>query len=262
MALSAWFVGSITLPSQTISITTAGPVTENVVIAAGSYYLRSATAARSILDLLLAAMNTHSVLSGATAVIRRDRRIVIGATQSFTLTWPADNVLRDLLGYTGTLTPTATSFVATNRSPLLWSPGYLATPKTIEGVDGYTVPHQSVLKSVDGTQVYCDHYGTETWQDLSWTHIMPERMRVADSADGGATFHEFFEQCAMLRARFLYHQEIDELDTSTTTVTWDTARGPYVLRDDFGGDWYRRNVAYAEVSSPLDLPIHLVAEYA
>lgn len=260
MPTSAWFVGSQTLAAQTLAIT-QGATTENIVLPAGSYYLRSATSSLSLLAAMVTAINAHSLISGATAVVQRNRIVALGATQTFTLTWPADNILRNLLGFAANLTPAATSHTAPAVSPLLWSPGYLATPATIEGVTGYTVPHQAIYKSDDGTQVDCDHYGSETWQDLEWTHVLPERMRVA-TGTGGGTFHEFYEQCGMLRRRFLYHQEIDELDGSTTAVTWDTALGCYVLRPDFPDQWYRRNVQFAEVSSPLELPIHLVDEYA
>lgn len=262
MSLSAWFVGSITLPTQTIRVT-QGATSENIDIPAGAYYLRHSTAALSLIDAVATAITSHTLVTVATCTVRRNRLVVITSAESIVVEWPSDNVLRDLLGYTGDLTPAALTFSATNISPLLFSPGYLATPRTIEGVTGYTIPHQSVRKSSDGTQVQCDHYGEETWQDLAWTHIMPERLRTTGTtAAQGGTFHQFFQQCAMLRRRFLYHQEIDEDDASTTAVTWDTALGSYVLRPEIDGDWYRRNVPFADVSSPLDLPMHLVAEYA
>jgi hypothetical protein len=253
--LSAWLLGSIYLSDQRFDVdasTTGGFV-------AGGYYLRSATAARSIIDDL-ATQIVAAVGGTCTITLTRGRTVRIVFNTARTVTWGASTQIRNLLGFTADL-GSATTHDAPNVSPLLWSPGYLATPATIEGVDGYTVPHQAIYKSADGSQVYCAHYSTETWQDLSWSHIMPERMRVA-TGTGGGTFHEFFEQCGLLRARFLYHQEIDELDGSTTSVTYDTARGPYVLRDNFDGDWYRRNVPNAEVSSPLDLPMQQVAEYA
>lgn len=253
--LSAWLIGSITMPASTLTVDA-----DLFAWPADSYYLVSSTSALSMIDFL-AARIVANVGGTCVITITRGRTIRIVFDTPRTVTWGAATQLRDLLGFTTDL-GSATTHDAPNVSPLLWSPGYLATPKTIEGVDGYTVPHQAITKSADGTQVYCTHYGQETWQDLSWSHIIPERMRVDDSTNGGGTFHEFFEQCALLRARFLYHQEVDELDGSTTTATLDTARGPYVLRPEFDGDWYRRNVPNAEVSSPLDLPIHLVDEYA
>lgn len=251
--LSAWFIGSIYMPASTLTVDAAGFSWPE-----GPYYLRSATSALSMIDFL-ATRIVANVGGTCTIVLTRGRTVRITFNTARTVTWGAATQLRDLLGFTGDLGSAATHD-APNVSPLLWSPGYLATPKTIARVDGYTVPHQANYKSADGSKVYSAHYSTETWQDLSWSHIMPERMRVA-TGTGGGTFHEFFEQCAMLREMFLYHEEVDELDGSTTTATLDTARGPYVLRDNFDGDWHRRNVANAEVSSQLDLPIHQVAEY-
>jgi len=166
--------------------------------------------------------------------------------------------LADVLGYDADCTGDNT-YDAVSISPLLFSAGFMATPKTIQDVDGYTIPHHAAYKSDDGTQIYDVHYGDETWQDLSWPHILPERMRVASTADGGGTFHEFFEQCAKYHRRFLYYQEIDEDDTSSTAVTWTTGRGPYALRQ-VDGDWYRRNVANAELSCSLELPLIELAE--
>lgn len=254
MALTAWFVGSITTASISTTVD-ATPVT----LTAASRYLRHATSALSILDSLAAAI-VAAVGGTCTIVVQRDRLIRVDFNTARTVTWSGTQ-LRDLLGFAGNL-GSAASHTATNVSPLLWSPGYLATPTTIAGVDGYTVPHQAVYKSDDGTQVGCDHYGSETWQELSWTHIMPDRLRVDDSQDGGGTFHEFFEQCALLRRRLYWYPDIDESLASSTAVTWVTGRGPYVLRPEFDGRWYRRNEPYAEVSSPLDLPLHLVEEYA
>lgn len=252
--LSAWFIGSIYLPGISITVDAS-----DTGITEGPYYLARSTTALSLIDTL-AARIVIAVGGTCTITLRRNRCVRIVFNTARTVTWGSGTQLRDLLGFTGDLA-SGTTHDAPNVSPLLWSPGYLATPKTIEDVTGYTVPHQAQTKSADGSQVYCTHYGSETWQDLSWSHIMPDRLRVA-TGTGGGTFHEFFEQCAMLRERFLYHQEIDELDGDTTAATLDTALGPYVLRPEFDGDWYRRNVPNAEVSSPLDLPMHLVDEYA
>lgn len=252
--LSAWFIGSIVIPGQSLTVDATA-----VAISAGTWYLRRDPTTYSLLDHI-AARIVANVGGTCTITIKRNRTVRIVFDVARTVTWGAATQIRDLLGFTGDLA-SGTTHDAPNVSPLLWSPGYLATPKTIAGVEGYTVPHQSVVKSADGTRVYCDHYSTETHNDLSWTHIMPDRLRVA-TGTGGGTFHEFFEQCAMLRERFVWHEEIDEDDASTSNVSYDTAKGPYVLREEFDGDWYRRNVAFAEVSSPLDLPIHQVAEAA
>lgn len=255
MSDSAWFIGSITIPAYSFDVDGV-PVS----IAAGTYYLHHNTAALSLLTTIAAAVLADTGFT-CTMVLTRARVVRMTLDSPADVDWTGATALRELLGFSEVTYTNLSAQSAENVSALLWSPGYLATPRTIQGVDGYTVQHQSVLKSADGTQVYATHYGEETWQDLSWTHIQPERMRV-DSTAGG-TFHEFFEQCAGLRVRFLYLETVDEIDGSTTTVsTISSAMGPYVLRPDMTGDWYRRNMPNAEVSSPLELPMHMVSEYA
>lgn len=253
--LAAWLIGSITMPASALTVDA-----DLFVWPAGAYYLQSPTSSLSMMDFL-AARIVANVGGTCTITFTRGRTIRITFDTPRTVTWGAATQLRDLLGFTGDLGSAATHD-APNVSPLLWSAGYLATPtKAPQGVDGYTVPHQSIYKSANGDQVYCAHYGSETWQDLSWSTIMPERLRVDDSTDGGGTFHEFYEQCALLRSRFLYHEAIDELDGSTAAASLDTPRGPYVLREGFAPDWYRRNVPNAEIAGSLDLPMHMVVEY-
>lgn len=260
MTISAWFIGSSTLPIITAEVGGA-----SLAMPAGTRYLRSATASLSLLDAIATAAST---LTGDThtLVVLRNRHIQWSATGG---NWDVDlstgngALLATLLGATlpgGSYTG-ASTYTFEEISPLLWSPGYMATPTTPEGFEGYTVPQQSITKSADGEEVYCDHYGEEVWNEFAWTHIMPERlMQFGTTAAQGGTFHQFHLQCAMLRARFLWHEEIDEDDASATAVTWDTAKGPYVLREEFADDWYKRNVPFAEVSSPLELPVHRVAE--
>lgn len=254
MPSSAWLVGSYRMPDQ--SFTVDGTPTS---VTAVNAYLRHSTSSISLISLFEDAIDAAGGPT-STVEILRNRRARITLSASADIAWTTATTLRDVLGFTqGNLTGAA-SYTADSVSPLLWSPGYLATPKTIFGVDGYSVDHQSIYKSDDGTEVYASHYGEETWQDLEWQHIVPERLRVDDSSDGGGTFHEFWEQCAKLRRRFSYYESVSEDDASTSAVTWTTRRGPYVMRPEADGDWYRRNVQNAEVSSPLSLPMHMLAE--
>lgn len=259
MSSASWLVGAITLPEA--SIVFDGDV---VSLSAGTYYPRHPTAALSLVDVINSAIDgSPSGITCTSCVVMRNRLVRINLSSAADLLWTTGGADADAwaaaLGFDGTDLTGAASYTADSISPLLFSAGFMATPKTVQDVDGYTIPHHAAYKADDGTQIYDVHYGDETWQDLSWAHILPERMRVADTADGGGTFHEFWEQCAKYHRRFLYYQEIDEDDSSTTAVTWTTGRGPYALRE-VDGDWYRRNVANAELSCSLDLPLIQLAE--
>lgn len=258
---SAWFVGSLPIAAQSFTIDAYA-----ASVAAGDYYLRSSTYSGDLIDALAAEM-TSAGLALVSVQMMRSRQIRITASTTFAVTWGTATVLRDLLGFTQGNLSGASSYTAAGVSPLLWSPGSVATPATIQGVDGYVVDNFQQLKSEDGSQSQTVIFSEETWQDLEWSHVLPERMRVANGVDGGGTFHEWYEQCGKLGYRFLYYQTVFESDDAATSATWDdssdNAFGPYVLRlDARGGKYYRRNVDFADVSSPMSLALHLVDEYA
>lgn len=253
-----WFIGSITIPLQSFTVTATG-----ATVAADDYYLDHSASARSLMRQVGVSI-VAAVGGTATVEFLRNRRIRITLSVAQAITWGMATQLRDLLGFTGDL-GSATVHTATNVSPLLWSPGYTGNPQTIRGKAGYLVPHQSIVKSDDGTQSHTYHLGEETWQEYSWSHIDPARLMVTGTAAaGGGTYYEFHRQCAMLGVRFNCYQGLVEDDSdSSTAVGVTTELGPYVLRPEARrGDWFRRNIPNAEISSPLELPLHVVAEYA
>lgn len=260
MADAAWLVGAVTIPAQSFNVNDGGG-NDPVTVAAGTYYLRHATGSLSLIRAVSDAIDSSaSAISVDGLTVRRSRHLFLDFNAAASVTWGTATIIRDLLGFSSDLVSAATH-LAPGISPLLWSPGYLATPKTIAGVAGYSVDHKSRVKSDDGSRSETEFYGEETWQDLVWTHIVPERLRVA-TGTGGGTFHEFYEQCAKLGYPFRYYEAIDEdEDDTSTNVTWTSSFGPYKLRGDTG-DWYRRNQPNAELSSPLELELHVVDEVA
>lgn len=252
---SDWLVGSFTL-STAVNFTVDG---NNASVAAGNYYLRHTTGSRSLLAAFSAAV-VAAVGGTCTVTIKRNRMVRVVFNVARTLSF-VDGIIDGILGLNLSPYGAASTIDADTISTMLFSPGFPAIPQTIRGVDGYKKRLQAVYESDDGTQSISYNFGSETWQELAWRHIVPSRMRIASGA-GGGTFHTFFDQCAQLGARFLYYQDITEDDADTANVTWTTQRGPYVLRPEGrDGDWYRRQVPNADVSSPLQLPLHLVSEY-
>jgi hypothetical protein len=252
---SSWLVGSVTIAQQ--DFTANGFACS---IPAGTYYLRSQNGNLGLTSMFDSEVEDETGVVSDGSVIRRDRLFETNWLANVAINWGAATVLRDLLGFTGNLAA-GTQHVATNISPLLWSPGYPATPKTIPGVSGYTKPHQAKSKSDDGSQVYVYHFGTETWQDLEWSHIYPSRLRTTGTtAAQGGTFHQFYQQCLMLGSRFFHYEQVTEDSSSTADVTWPTGLGPYVIRGDMDGDWYERRVKGADISSPLKLQLQVVDE--
>lgn len=256
---SAWLVGSTYLDAFSFQVNG-----NNKTVSAGYYYLRHATAGLSLIDQIEAEIQTEAANCNLFISESRLVRIEPQAAQPVAIDWLSATDVRNFLGFTGNRASSDTAENATNVSPLLWSPGYLATPATVLGTAGYITNDQSVFVSADGTTSLTDQYATQTWQDLSWTDIVAARMRVDDTATGGGTFHQFHEQSAKLGYSFRYYEQVSEDDTSNTAVTWDdtgdNSFGPYRLRR-VTSDWYRRVVSNADLYSPLTLPLMQVDEY-
>ena len=64
---------------------------------------------------------------GAIAGLQRNGLVYLEAAGVFTIGWGVSTVMRDLLGFTGSLAG-ATRYEAPNKSPLLWMPGKPETP--------------------------------------------------------------------------------------------------------------------------------------
>ena len=252
---SSWLVGSITIPAQ--SFTANGFACS---IPAGTYYLRHATSALSLIVLFATEVENQTGVSANGVTLKRSRLIADSWTAPVSINWGAATQLQLLFGHTGNLAA-STDHLAPNVSPLLWSPGFPGSPTTVVGASGYSKPHQAHSKSDDGTKKYVYHFGKETWQELDWSHIVASRLRVI-TGTGGGTFHEFYEQCAMLGSQFFHYSVTEDSADSSTDVTWGTGLGPYVLRENFDGDWYKRRVPGGDISSPLTIPLQIVSEYS
>ncbi|MEM6988922.1 MAG: hypothetical protein AAF721_00450 [Myxococcota bacterium] len=253
MALSAWLVGSYAFPDMSVAYDGAAVQT----ISSGTYFLRHATAAQSLLDEVLGTMAVG--VTAPAAVVLEDRRIRLSGSNSFDIDFNG-GPLGTWLGFENDTYAAATSHTAENVSPLLWSPGFPATPTSPEGTAGYIVNDRAVLRSADMTRQQVDTFNEGTFQELTWTEILAERLRVDAASAGGGTFHEFLEQSAKLGYAFTWYTSQDE-STAQTPVTWDDANsfGPYALRvDRLDDSWYERKVANVDLFSPLELPLMLV----
>lgn len=232
-------VGSYpSLPSQTMSVTSSA-TTEAVVIAAGSRYLYDGGSALDLLLALATAINSHSVVSGCTVVIQRDLRVRIGANQNFTLTWPADGVLRGLLGFTGNLSPVANTFTATNISPLLWSAGRPAICEARLGTDGIPVHDTAIGQAAPGI-VRATSHNSYRRNTLSWRYV--QNARVWTTSEAGGEFFTFFREVLRQVRRFKVHRNVTEDLASTTAITLGSplpSTGAYV---------------YAPPSRPVEMP--------
>lgn len=263
MTISAWLIGSYRgLPEQTLTIEGAPQV-----IDAGSYYLYDATAALSLLTKVNAAMVAE--VADGTAVLLRNRKVRLSGSNPFGLTWPADGVLRNLLGFSGNLAGQA-SYTAPNISPLLWSPGRPETPTMAPlGSQGHTrMPVFTAVSPYDGSISVVTHGSGRVFNEFRFPYVANARYQTA--AELGGEFCVWFANVCALGRNLKLHRLLDESDASTDPITGlgSAVLGPYVyspVRD--GLDWtFTRsaggNFAWTDRRHDATLPVHVVPEYS
>lgn len=254
MPLTAVLVGSVELSAQSITVDGGGAVE----VPAGSYYLRHATASLSLFDTLAATMASTGLVS-ASVTLLNTQRVRISALPNFSMTLSPR--LQRLLGFDAPLGGGSNSYVANLPSPLLWAPGYLATPGSRAGKAGYKVPHVTRHKSDDGSRQETQFFGEEVWQDLEWPFVPAELLSVPDDDDDGGTLEGLYEETLKYGRPFLWHESM-QLNGSTSAVGWPGAFGPYQLRRDLGRpNWYDRIQRNADdIGGGVSMQLHQVEE--
>lgn len=250
---STWLVGSLEqMPEQDVTID-GSPQS----VPASRYYLTHDTAAISLLDAMAAAMTAAGVVAPA-AVLLENRRVRLSSSGVFTVTW-VDTELRDLLGFTGALAG-ASSYVATNISPLLWSPGAAVTRQVLPGAEGYEVEDAEIRVSADGTRQEVDFHATHTWDEWEWDAVVADRYAAPGAAEGG-TWIGWRRQVLVPGYRFQLYEFVVEDTASTSAVTLPAAVGTYRLREIPEGHGSRK-IEHANSYWRVGLKVRLAEEYA
>lgn len=258
-------VGSYpSLPSQAITITTAGPIAEERTLAAGDYYLYDDGSSFDLIAALTSVINGHSIVADAVVSILDNRLIQITSSTSFALTWPTDGVLRDLLGFTGNLT-TATSHTAANISPLLWSPGKRATTGGRFGTDGIPVVDVAWAQSGPG-RVYATSHNLYRRQTLSWRYLL--NARVWTTAEANGEFIAFWREVLIKARPFKVWLNLIEGSGSAWDLDGDgdgvlPSAGAYVYQPNgrpVDMPW-AREFGFHESVHPIEIPCSTTPEF-
>jgi hypothetical protein len=241
---TSWLVGSFTLAANATLVVNGNNRTVN----AGTYYLRDATNALSLIFEIQTEI--AAVVPGSTVSICKDRKLrIVSGGAALTLTVPA--TLQAVLGLPGSPS-VGTTVTADSISTLLWSPGW---PEATNGhpvdSDGVDIHDRIMTSSPSGQTVTVTRHHSQTIASWSWTAV--PAARAWTSAEAAGEFVQFFDDVLIPGYRFKLYRNITEDSASTTAVTWVTSYGPYVMRDpDY--QWYRRfNPASDDVGANIDL---------
>lgn len=229
---TAWVIGSVRdLAYTAFTIDPddgGGTPADGTVAISGDYYLWHDTDSISLVDKLVAQM-TAAGCAGAAGILTRDRKVKISANAAFAISWSTDTGLRDLLGFTGNLSG-ASTYTATNTSPLLWSPQKRMRPM-LSPLDTHGNRRPLAFWTAspsDGTPFVVSH-GERT--DQQWEVLCVAMSRMQTSSELGGEWCVFFEQCAEKGYNWMvYPDATEESGSSTSTLsTLTPALGPYVL---------------------------------
>jgi hypothetical protein len=253
---SSWIVGAKKIAAQTLTFG-GGPQ----VVAAGTYYLRDASAGLSLIEQVRLAMNASGA-TGTQAVITLGRRVRLSASGTFSITWPADGVLRDALGFTGNLAAAAT-YTAPNCSPLLWSPAVTGSPQLSPlYTAGVARLNAFITVAEDGTTSGTVS-GSRTYQRYSFRYVPGARV-YPKTGDTGGSWVRAWSEFLGVGGRFKYYPAIDEVDGSSTATTWPTALGPYSYTPaSTSPTWsYERSngFQFCDDRADVELPCHVIPE--
>lgn len=178
---------------MTVAITAVGGSPFTVTVAAGSYFPTALlTELQTQLDAASGADGAFTVSGslgeGGTGIVT-----IAHATQTITITWTTATDLRDVLGFTGTLTPAALTFSGTNHMRGVWLPTYaINAPRGSNA--GHTETNRSELVAPDGT-VSAMVYGTGQRRrvtGIEWVIATHARSLVTGEVTAGESFEQFW----------------------------------------------------------------------
>lgn len=253
---ASWLVGSFRLADDA-TIVVGG---NDVIIPAGDYYLRHATTALSLIDVIEAGIAGE--YTGATVRILKNRKVEIDLNgNSETLVIPS--ALQEALGFTSSPYAAATSRTAENVSTLLWSAGWPeTTTRSPVGVLGRKVSDRIMVASATGATYVVTKHHTTIMADLSWSAVRQDRTWTTDEDGLPGEFRRFFDVVIDPGYRMTLYPNVMEDDASSDEVTWPDGLGPYVVPEpDY--DWYTRFVAVTDsLGANIDLKCMVTSEYS
>lgn len=226
-------------------------------LATGSYYLRHPTASLSLIDALEGLLSSNGV-SNPSVFVTRSLQVRITADATFAVTW-TDTQLRDLLGFTGNLSG-ASAYTAANKSPLIWSPAYLATPVVPRGVTGQDIEDSLFIRSNTGRTLEVVNSGESIENSWRWDTVDSDRVWTSDEL--GGEFKVFRDRVFAQGRNFQFYEGITEdPDDSSTALTWPTPLGTYHVPERTVR-WYSRKVDNMALWSPIEVRAFVAAEYS
>lgn len=232
----------VTNQVMSVAITAIGGSPFTVTVVAGTYFPTALLAyLQTQLDAASGADGAFTVSagwgeSGAGLVT------IAHATQTITITWTSATDLRDVLGFTGTLTPAALTFTGTLHAKGVWLPTYaIDAPR---GTDpGHTETDRSEMTAPDGS-VSSLVYGTAQrtrLAEVKWPIVERRKMLVTGETTVGESFEQWWlDTHSGLRTYFSTSPQVNlywSADAATKHTFYLTGRTTTEMSRAGDGNW-------------------------
>lgn len=210
--------GLITVPTGgwEIKVTVQSDPEATVTIPAGTYYLSSVgSGSRSLIDEVSYQMNATGNYFAVT--MSAAGLVTIGRGNSWVASFTSTG-LRDALGFTGNLTPSALSFTGTEQAEYLFLPNCGRGPSFMspDGDDGAEESDLTMAVSPSGV-VRCYGYERRAVDSLDFPHLKSSKTWISDEVTANESLQRFWRATMASGARFRYHPDAT---AAGTYVTW------------------------------------------
>lgn len=165
--------------------------------------------------LLIAKVAASTVAISATT----GKTTITFGSGTHTITW-GSATLRDVLGFTGTLTPAAASFVSPNACKALLLPGVQTTDLTSSLASTAGARRTDLRTNVARSgAVWTTQYNTRRFQRLRFLHMLKAKTWTAEEATTNESAESFFAYVLGPGAPFRYYKDNAALATFQTLVS-------------------------------------------
>jgi hypothetical protein len=219
--------------ATTLGTFTSGGPPDVIIIPVGDYYLTTAgNGSRSLLAEIKYQIETTHGSGTATVTVADDTDtstglVTIAFSSAYTFVW-SSTYLRDLLGFTGTLTPSATSFTGTAQAQCLWLPncgrsGVLGP----EGSNGHVQTDHTCVIAPSGahrTLAYTARY-VDT---MNFAMVQGRKAFIKHETTANESFERFhLDVIAYGHSIRYYADRSDDAGSVYPNRTWFTKGGDY-----------------------------------
>ena len=196
--------------SQTLVVTENGGGNQNCVIAAGDYYISSATSFLTTLKTALDGLTGGGTYTVAMSSSTGKVTISVDGGNDFTIDWNGTGI-DSILGFSGNVTPTTASETGANQARYVFFPNVQRSDnRSPNGDDGWEESDMNVTIAPSG-QTKALVFNRRFRDTLSFHNLRGSRVWISHESTTNESFQKFYRDWADGGCQFIrYHQDLTD----------------------------------------------------